>query len=93
MNFGSFLLRNFQLAVARKTLGHTDDRSERSLLEQRQAFSSLRAIKAGRKVSSVRTGHRVREHYPGTVPQIPSAMHNANSRVHIYQVCRQKDIY
>ncbi|XP_031839183.1 uncharacterized protein LOC116429876 isoform X1 [Nomia melanderi] len=77
--------KNFQLAVARKTLGHTDDRSERSLLEQRQAFSSLRAIKAGKKVSSVRTGHRVREHYPGTVPQIPSAMHNANSRVHIYQ--------
>ncbi|KZC12882.1 Mitotic checkpoint serine/threonine-protein kinase BUB1 [Dufourea novaeangliae] len=77
--------KNFQLAVARITLGHTDDRNERSLLEQRQAFSSLRAIKAGRKVGSVRIGHRVREHYPGIVPQIPSVMHNPNSRIPIYQ--------
>ncbi|XP_076280239.1 uncharacterized protein LOC143209017 [Lasioglossum baleicum] len=77
--------KNFQLAVARKTLGHNDDRNERSLLEQRQAFSSLRAIKAGRKVSSVRIGHRVREHCPGTVPQISSGMHNVNARIHIYE--------
>ncbi|XP_076177395.1 uncharacterized protein LOC143151837 isoform X2 [Ptiloglossa arizonensis] len=79
--------KNFQLAVARKTLGHSDDRTERSLLEQRQAFSSLKAIKAGKKVSSVRTGHRVREYFPGTVPQVSSAMHNAalNPRIQIYQ--------
>lgn len=79
--------RNFQLAVARQTLGRTDDRSEVALLEQRQAFSSLRAIKAGKKVSSVRTGHRVREHYPGTVAQNSSAMHNRpNARIQIFQV-------
>ena len=79
--------KNFQLAVARKTLGHMEDRSERSLFEQRQAFSSLKAIKAGKRVGSVRTGHRVREHFPGTVPQVSSAVHNAtsNSRIHIYQ--------
>ncbi|XP_054006125.1 uncharacterized protein LOC128891020 [Hylaeus anthracinus] len=79
--------KNFQLAVARKTLGHSEDRSERSLFEQRQAFSSLRAIKAGKKVSNVRTGHRVREYYPGTVPQVAPAVHNAavNHRIQIYQ--------
>ncbi|CAK9799760.1 Mitotic checkpoint serine/threonine-protein kinase BUB1 [Anthophora plagiata] len=79
--------KNFQLAVARKTLGRTDDRNEMSLLEQRQAFSSLRAIKAGKKVGSVRTGHRVREYFPGTVPQISSTMHRTgpNSRIQIYQ--------
>lgn len=82
--------RNFQLAVARKTLGRTDDRNEISLLEQRQAFSSLRAIKAGKRVGSVRTGHRVREYFPGTVPQISSTMHHTrpNSRIQIYQVHR-----
>lgn len=80
--------RNFQLAVARKTLGRTDDRTETSLFEQRQAFSSLRAIKAGKRVASVRTGHRVREHFPGTVPQISSTIHHnrPNSRIQIYQV-------
>ncbi|XP_012151742.1 uncharacterized protein LOC100880623 isoform X2 [Megachile rotundata] len=78
---------NFQLAVARKMLGRTDDRNEVSLFEQRQAFSSLRAIKAGRKVSSVRTGHRVREHFPGTVPQISTTTHNtkSNFKIQIYE--------
>ncbi|XP_043257184.1 uncharacterized protein LOC122400047 [Colletes gigas] len=79
--------KNFQLAIARKTLGHLEDRTERSLLEQRQAFSSLKAIKAGKKVSSVRTGHRVREYFPGTVLQVSTAIHNAalNPRIQIYQ--------
>ncbi|CAL7946506.1 unnamed protein product [Xylocopa violacea] len=80
--------KNFQLAVGRKMLGRADDRNEMSLLEQRQAFSSLRAIRAGKKVSNVRTGHRVREHYPGTIPQISSTMHNSsrpNTRIQIYQ--------
>ncbi|XP_033186447.1 uncharacterized protein LOC117155012 [Bombus vancouverensis nearcticus] len=79
--------KNFQLAVARKTLGRTDDRNEVSLLEQRQAFSSLKAIKAGKRIGSIRTGHRVREHFPGTVPQIPSTMHHTrpNSRIQVYQ--------
>ncbi|OAD59073.1 Mitotic checkpoint serine/threonine-protein kinase BUB1 [Eufriesea mexicana] len=79
--------KNFQLAVARKTLGRTDDRNETSLFEQRQAFSSLRAIKSGKRVGSVRTGHRVREHFPGTVPQISSTIHHnrPNSRIQIYQ--------
>lgn len=79
--------KNFQLAVARKTLGRTDDRNEMSLFEQRQAFSSLRAIKAGKKVGSIRTGHRVREHFPGTIPQISSTIHHTrpNSRIQIYQ--------
>lgn len=58
-----------------------------SLFEQRQAFSSLRAIKAGKKVGSIRTGHRVREHFPGTIPQISSTIHHTrpNSRIQIYQ--------
>ncbi|XP_017888185.1 uncharacterized protein LOC108629820 isoform X2 [Ceratina calcarata] len=77
--------KNFQLAVARKTLGRADDRTEVSLFEQRQAFSSLKAIKAGRRVGSVRTGHRVREHFPGTVPQNPTMHNRPNSRVQIYQ--------
>lgn len=79
--------KNFQLAVARKTLGRTDDHNEMSLLEQRQAFSSLKAIKAGKRVGSMRTGHRVREYFPGTVPQISSTMHHTrpNSRIQIYQ--------
>lgn len=87
--------RNFQLAVARKTLGRTDDRNEMSLFEQRQAFSSLRAIKAGKKVGSIRTGHRVREHFPGTIPQISSAIHHTrpNSRIQIYQVYKYLIIY
>lgn len=80
--------RNFQLAIARRMLGHSDDRSETLLSEQRQAFSSLRAIKAGRRVANVRTGHRVREYLPGTVPQTASANHAARSsgRIQIYQV-------
>ncbi|KAK2582113.1 hypothetical protein KPH14_004485 [Odynerus spinipes] len=79
--------KNFQLAVARKTLGRMDDRCEVSVFEQRQAFSSLKAIKAGKKVSSVRTGHRVREYYPGSIPQVTSGMQSArsSSRVQIYQ--------
>lgn len=79
--------KNFQLAVARKTLGRIDDRCEVSVSEQRQAFSSLKAIKAGKKVSSIRTGHRVREYYPGSIPQVTSGMQNArpSSRVQIYQ--------
>ena len=72
-------------------LGHSDERSGIPLAEQRQAFSSLRAIKAGRRVTSVRTGHRVREYLPGTVPQqnISSQQNTAarfNSRIQIYQV-------
>lgn len=80
--------RNFQLSVARKTLGRIDDRNDMSLFEQRQAFSSLRAIRAGKRVGSVRTGHRVREHHPGTIPQISGSMQNAkfNSKIQIYQV-------
>jgi len=83
-----FLYRNFQLAVARKTLGRIEERSDISLFEQRQAFSSLKAIKAGKRVGSIRTGHRVREYHPGIVPQIPGSMQNAkfNSRIQIYQV-------
>lgn len=80
--------RNFQLSVARKTLGRIEERSDMSLLEQRQAFSSLKAIRAGRRVGSVRTGHRVRDYYPGTVSQISGSMQNAkpNSKIQIYQV-------
>lgn len=86
--FIHFVSSNFQLAVARKMLGRIDDRNEVSLLEQRQAFSSLRAIKAGKKVSNVRTGHRVREHLPGTVPQISATTHNTrpNVKIQIYEV-------
>jgi len=73
--------------VARKTLGRIEERNDISLYEQRQAFSSLRAIRAGKRVGSVRTGHRVRDYYPGTVPQI-SSMQNTkpNSKIQIYQV-------
>lgn len=82
------IFRNFQLAVARKTLGRVEEKNDISLFEQRQAFSSLRAIRAGKKVGSVRTGHRVRDYYPGTVPQISTSMQNAkpNSKIQIYQV-------
>lgn len=80
--------RNFQLSVARKTLGRIEERSDMSLLEQRQAFSSLKAIRAGKKVCSVRTGHRVRDYYPGTVQQFAGSMQNAkpHSKIQIYQV-------
>lgn len=83
-----FFRRNFQLAVARKTLGRTEERNDISLLEQRQAFSSLRAIRAGKRVGTIRTGHRVRDYYPGTVPQISGSMQNMrpNSKIQIYQV-------
>ncbi|XP_011057313.1 PREDICTED: uncharacterized protein LOC105147766 isoform X2 [Acromyrmex echinatior] len=79
--------QNFQFAVARKTLGRIEERNDVSLFEQRQAFSSLRAIRAGKRVGSIRTGHRVREYYPGTVPQISSSMQNTkpNSKIQIYQ--------
>lgn len=82
--------RNFQLAVARKMLGRIDDRNEVSLSEQRQAFSSLKAIKAGKRVGSVRTGHRVRDYMPGAVPQqmVPSMnqAHKPQAAIQIYQV-------
>ncbi|XP_077258872.1 uncharacterized protein LOC143895515 [Temnothorax americanus] len=79
--------QNFQFAVARKTLGRIDERNEIALYEQRQAFSSLRAIRAGKRVGSVRTGHRVRDYYPGTIPQISVSMQNTkpNSKIQIYQ--------
>lgn len=79
--------RNFQLAVAHKMLGRRDERGAVSLAEQRQAFSSLRAIKAGKKVTSVRTGHRIRDYMPGSVPQIVpgSQVSKPNFRVQIYQ--------
>ncbi|XP_024943034.1 uncharacterized protein LOC107269786 isoform X2 [Cephus cinctus] len=83
----TFAHQNFQLAVGRRTLGRTDDRGEISLAEQRQAFSSLRAIRAGKKVGSIRTGHRVRDHLPGVVPQGGPVHHapRGNSRIQIYQ--------
>ncbi|XP_015190130.1 PREDICTED: uncharacterized protein LOC107073858 isoform X2 [Polistes dominula] len=78
--------KNFQLAVARKTLGHVDERGDTSLFEQRQAFSSLKAIKAGKKVGTIRTGHRVRDYLPGSVPQVTSMPNTRpNARVQIYQ--------
>lgn len=80
--------RNFQLSVARKTLGRIDERNDISLLEQRQAFSSLKAIRTGKRVGSIRTGHRVREYYPGTVSQFAGSVQNAksSSKIQIYQV-------
>ncbi|XP_032685790.1 uncharacterized protein LOC116850978 [Odontomachus brunneus] len=79
--------QNFQLSVARKTLGRIEERSDISLLEQRQAFSSLKAIRTGKRVGSIRTGHRVRDYFPGTVQQIAGSMHNTkpNSKIQIYQ--------
>ncbi|KAL0113098.1 hypothetical protein PUN28_012366 [Cardiocondyla obscurior] len=79
--------QNFQFAVARKTLGRIEERSDISLYEQRQAFSSLKAIRTGKRVGSIRTGHRVRDYYPGTVPQISMSMQNTkpNSKIQIYQ--------
>lgn len=84
----SSVRRNFQFAVARKTLGRIEERNDVSLYEQRQAFSSLRAIRAGKRVGNVRIGHRVRDYYPGTVPQISASMQNTkpNSKIQIYQV-------
>ncbi|XP_043483980.1 uncharacterized protein LOC122512290 isoform X2 [Leptopilina heterotoma] len=78
--------KNFQLAVARKMLGRSEGH-EVSFTEQRQAFSSLKAIKVGRKVGSVRTGHRIHGHMPGVIPQSDATSHstNQNSRVQIYQ--------
>lgn len=70
-------------------LGRTDERSEVSLAEQRQAFSSLKAIKAGKRVGSIRTGHRVRDYLPGAVPQQIGLMNQAqksNAPIQIYQV-------
>ncbi|KAK0081319.1 hypothetical protein PV325_012391 [Microctonus aethiopoides] len=81
---------NFQLAVGRKTLGCIEARNEIALSEQRQAFSSLRAIQAGKRATNVRTGHRVRDYLPGVVPQSASQQQmqhgaNANSRISIYE--------
>lgn len=78
--------RNFQFAVARKTLGRIEERNDVLLFEQRQAFSSLRAIRAGKRVGSIRTGHRVRDYYPGVVPQISASNTKPNSKLQIYQV-------
>lgn len=71
-------------------LGRSDDGNEISFTEQRQAFSSLKAIKAGKKVGSVRTGQRVRDHLPGAVPQIGTTVQDekGNSRIQVYQVIR-----
>ncbi|XP_066588333.1 probable inactive serine/threonine-protein kinase bub1 [Prorops nasuta] len=79
--------KNFQLAVARKTLGRMEAYHETSLMEQRQAFSSLRAIRAGKKVSNMRTGHFVRSHHPGSVPQATSSAQDikSNFKIQIYQ--------
>lgn len=77
--------RNFQLSVAKKTLGFNQDRNDFLLSERRQAFSSLKAIKAGKKVTSVRTGHRVKDFMPGFVPQSSSAQ-RLNGGIQIYQV-------
>lgn len=84
----SLFHRNFQFAVARKTLGRIEERNDISLYEQRQAFSSLRAIRAGKRVGTIRTGHRVRDYYPGTIPQISASVQNTrpNSKIQIYQV-------
>ncbi|XP_034939383.1 uncharacterized protein BubR1 [Chelonus insularis] len=82
---------NFQLAVGRKTLGCPDDRSEIALSEQRQAFSSLRAIKAGKRVTNMRTGHRVKDYFPGvisqSVPQIQGQFKDSksNTKIQIYE--------
>ncbi|XP_012270079.1 uncharacterized protein LOC105694202 isoform X2 [Orussus abietinus] len=79
--------KNFQLAVARKMLGRTENKCEVTLAEQRQAFSSLRAIRAGKKVTSIRTGHRVRDYLPGTMPQIgpPGQSSRSSAKIQIYQ--------
>lgn len=66
-----------------------DDRGDASIFEQRQAFSSLKAIKAGKRVSTIRTGHRVRDYFPGSIPQVTTMQNTRpNSRVQIYQVKR-----
>lgn len=57
-----------------------------SLVEQRKAFSSLKAIRAGKRVSNIRTGHRVRDYIPGTVPQISASVQRPNHKIQIYQV-------
>ncbi|KAM0732868.1 Mitotic checkpoint serine/threonine-protein kinase BUB1 [Formica fusca] len=77
--------QNFQFAVARKTLGRIEERNDVLLFEQRQAFSSLKAIRAGKRVGSIRTGHRVRDYYPGVVPQISASNTKPNSKLQIYQ--------
>ncbi|XP_063995335.1 uncharacterized protein LOC135172851 [Diachasmimorpha longicaudata] len=77
---------NFQFAVARKTLGRMEERNEISLLEQRQAFSSLRAIKSGRRATHVRTGQRVRDYQPGVVPQGSQVqIGKGNAKIQIYE--------
>lgn len=88
INFDFRVHRNFQLALGRRMLGRNDDRNEIPLSEQRQAFSSLRAIKAGKRVANVRTGHRVRDYLPGVVAQTTPGNLGArsNSRIQIYQV-------
>ena len=76
-------------------LGRIDDRNEVSLAEQRQAFSSLKAIKAGKRVGSVRTGHRVRDYMPGAIPQQTSSSNHSqkpNAPIQIYQVFNCKVI-
>ena len=68
-------------------LGRSDGGSEISFAEQRQAFSSLKAIKAGKRVGSIRTGQRVRDYLPGAIQQAGAAQGaKVNSRIQIYQV-------
>lgn len=76
--------------MARKMLGHRDDRGAVALAEQRQAFSSLRAIRGGKKVGSIRTGHRVRDYLPGVLPQVYNTgdVNRENARINIYQVSK-----
>lgn len=84
-----FFSRNFQLSIGRKMLGRVDGRNEVCVSEQRQAFSSLKAIKAGKKVGSIRTGHRVRDYTPGAVPQQQGAANQppkSNGPIQIYEV-------
>ena len=70
-------------------LGRNDERNEISVAEQRQAFSSLKAIRAGKKVGSIRTGHRVRDYMPGSVPQENvSQGQRANTGIQIYQAIK-----
>ena len=68
-------------------LGRMEERNDAALAEQRHAFSSLKAIKAGKSVPIVRTGHRVRDYLPGSVPQTSSVHgHKSNTGIQIYQV-------
>lgn len=70
-------------------LGRKEERNEVAVSEQRQAFSSLKAIKAGKKVGSVRTGNRVRDYMPGAVPQQLGGTNHAtksNGPIQVYEV-------